>query len=66
MSRISMSRLAEVLEKSSRPISGGQHVARLFVPSYGRGAININLRRSQNSDARRRLARIFESRRVVS
>ncbi len=66
MSRISLSRLAVVLEKSSRPLGGAQHVARLFVPSYDSNPITIILRRSQNSDARRRLARIFESRRVVS
>jgi hypothetical protein len=66
MSRITMGRLGKVLEKSSRPIGGTQHVARLFIPSYDLGAINVVVRRSQNSDARRRLARIFDSRRVIS
>jgi hypothetical protein len=55
------------VEKSTPPIGGGQHVARLFVPAYDRGiSINIGPRRSRNSDARRRLARMFEQRRVVS
>jgi hypothetical protein len=36
-------------------------------PGYDRGmSINIGVRRSRNSDARRRLARMFEQRRVVS
>jgi hypothetical protein len=42
-------------------------VARLFVPAYEGGfSINITVRFSRNTDARRRLARMFESRRVVS
>ena len=54
-------------EKSAPPIGGGQHVARIFVPAYDRGiSINIGVRRGRNSDARRRLARMFEQRRVVS
>jgi hypothetical protein len=37
------------------------------VPAYERGiAINITVRLSRNSDARRKLARLFESRRTVS
>jgi hypothetical protein len=67
MSRFNVGLLGRGLEKSSRPIGGGQHVARLFVPAYDRGmSINIGVRRSRNSDARRRLARMFEQRRVVS
>ena len=67
MSRIGGGLLGKGLEKSTRPIGGGQHVARLFVPAYDRGiSINIGPRRSRNSDARRRLARMFEQRRVVS
>jgi hypothetical protein len=42
-------------------------VARLFVPAYDGGiSINVQVRHSGNSDARRRLARAFETRRVVS
>jgi hypothetical protein len=67
MSRIGGGLLGKGLEKLARPIGGGQHVARLFVPAYDRGiSINIGQRRSRNSDARRRLARMFEQRRVVS
>jgi hypothetical protein len=48
-------------------IGGVHHVARLFVPSYEAGVpISIMVRRTRNSDARRRLARMFESRRVIS
>jgi len=37
------------------------------VPGYEDGiAINITLRQNRNSDARRRLGRLIESRRVVS
>ena len=61
--------LGKGLDKS-RPIGGAQHVgARLFVPAYERGiTINIGAQRSpsRNSDARRRLARMFDQRRVVS
>jgi hypothetical protein len=67
MSRFNFGLLGRGSGKSSRPIGGGQHVARLFVPAYDRGmSINIGVRRSRNSDARRRLARVFEQRRVVS
>jgi hypothetical protein len=56
-----------LFEKSSRLIGGAHHVARLFVPAYEAGiSINISVRRTRNSDARRRLARMFESRRVVA
>ena len=44
-----------------------RHVARLFVPGYGDGiAINVTVRLSRNSDARRRLGRLIDSRRTVS
>jgi hypothetical protein len=68
MARFTVGLLGKLIfEKSARPIGGGQHVARLFVPAYDRGmSINIGVRRSRNSDARRRLARMFEQRRVVS
>jgi hypothetical protein len=67
MSRNVVGRLRKILERSPRPIGGGQHVARLFVPAYDGGiSITIPARRSRNSDARRRLARLFESRRMVS
>jgi hypothetical protein len=67
MSRNIVGRPSKIPEKSSSPIGGGQHVARLFVPAYDGGiSIAIPVRRSRNSDARRRLARLFESRRVVS
>jgi hypothetical protein len=68
MSRFGFGLLGKLIcEKSARPIGGGQHVARLFVPAYDRGmTINIGVRRGRNSDARRRLARVFEQRRVVS
>ncbi len=68
MSRFTVGLLGKAgFEKSARPIGGGQHVARIFVPAYDRGmSINIGIRRGRNSDARRRLARMFEQRRVVS
>jgi hypothetical protein len=60
--------LGKGLDKT-RPIGGAQHVARLFVPAYERGitiTIKVGVRRSRNSDARRRLARMFDQRRVIS
>jgi len=67
MSRDTIGRPNKTFARSPRPIGGGQHVARLFVPGYDAGiSINVEVRRSRNSDARRRLARMFESRRVVS
>ena len=67
MSRFTVGRPSKIFARSPRPIGGGQHVARLFVPAYDGGiSIDIPVRRSHNSDARRRLARLFESRRVVS
>jgi hypothetical protein len=67
MSRF-VGRLSKFIPRSSpRLIGGVHHVARLFVPGYEGGiAINIPVRRSRNSDARRRLARMFETRRTVS
>jgi hypothetical protein len=67
MSRITIGRPSRIFARSARPIGGDHHVARLFVPAYDGGiSINVAVRRSRNSDARRRLARLFESRRVVS
>jgi hypothetical protein len=67
MSRVAVGRLGKSLGKPSRLIDGARHVARLFVPSYEAGiAINITLRLNRNSDARRRLGRLIEIRRVVS
>ena len=67
MSRVAVSRLSKSFGTSARPIGGAHHVARLFVPAYEGGiAINITVRLSRNSDARRKLARMFESRRMVS
>jgi len=71
MSRIVLG-LGRILQKSRRAtgadVSGaGGHVARLFVPAYDGGiAIKVAVRQTRNSDARRRLARLFESRRVLS
>jgi hypothetical protein len=67
MSRVAVGRSSKSFGKSSRPISGAHQVARLFVPGYVDGiSINITVRLNRNSDARRRLARLFESRRMVS
>ena len=69
MSRIVLG-LGKILQKSRRATGVGAsegHVARLFVPDYDGGiAINVPVRLTRNSDARRRLARLFESRRVLS
>ena len=70
MSRIVLG-LSRILQKSRRAtgVAGGGegHVARLFVPAYDGGiAIKVPVRQARNSDARRRLARLFESRRVLS
>jgi hypothetical protein len=66
MSRVAVGRSSKPVGKPSKPISGAHQVARLFVPSYLNGiSINITVRLNR-SDARRRLARLFESRRVVS
>jgi hypothetical protein len=66
MSRIAVS-LNKPFGRAPRLIGGAHHVARLFVPGYEGGiAISIPVRRARNSDARRRLARMFENRRVVS
>jgi len=67
MSRVTVGRLGKPMGKSIRSIGGAHHVARLFVPGYEAGiSINITVRLNRNSDARRRLARLIESRRVVS
>jgi hypothetical protein len=67
MARIPVVRSAKNSTGPSKSFSGGRNVARLFVPGYDGGiAIAIPVRRSRNSDARRRLARLFEPRRVVS
>jgi len=67
MSRIVGTRLSGFIGKAARPIGGARRVARLFIPAYEGGiSINVPVRNSRNSDARRRLARAFETRRVVS
>jgi len=67
MSRVVVGRSSKSLGKPSRLLDSARHVARLFVPGYEGGiAINITLRQNRNSDARRRLGRLIESRRVVS
>jgi hypothetical protein len=67
MSRIAVGNQNKTFAKPSRPIGDARKVARLFVPSYQDGIwINTTVRLNRNSDARRRLARLFESRRVVS
>jgi hypothetical protein len=68
MSRVGVGRLSKSFAKPSRPADGARHVARLFVPGYESGiVINVTLRLNRsNSDARRRLGRLIESRRVVS
>jgi hypothetical protein len=67
MWRFAVGRLTKSFEKSSRAIDGARHVARLFVPGYRDGiAINVTVRLSRNSDARRRLGRLIDSRRTVS
>ena len=51
-----------------RANDGARQVARLFVPGYHEGiAITVTtLRTNRNSDARRRLGRLIDSRRTVS
>jgi hypothetical protein len=67
MSRDAANRLTKSFGRTPKLIGGAHHVARLFLPAYDAGiAINITVRRTRNSDARRRLARMFETRRVVS
>jgi hypothetical protein len=67
MARFRVGRLSKAFGKPSRPAEEARHVARLFVPRYECGiAINITLRLNRNSDARRRLGRLIEPRRVVS
>jgi hypothetical protein len=69
MWRISVGRLSKSFEKKKSPRAndGARHVAWLFVPGYGKGiAIKVTLRRRRNSDARRRLGRLIDSRRTVS
>jgi hypothetical protein len=69
MSRFTVGMLLGKGLDKTRPVGGAQHVARLFVPAYERGiTINIGVSRSRgrNSDARRRLARMFDQRRVIS
>jgi hypothetical protein len=67
MTRVAVGRLSKPFGKPSKPGGGARQVARLFVPGYEDGiSINITVRLNRNSDARRRLARLIESRRVVS
>jgi hypothetical protein len=68
MSRIvlGLSRIVQKSRRATRAVAEG-HVARLFVPAYDGGiGIKVAIRQTRNSDARRRLARLFESRRVLS
>jgi len=68
MSRIAREQLSSNSTKSLRTAGGTEPVARLFVPAFDHGfTVKVRLmRRSRNSDARRRLARVFEPRRVIS
>ena len=67
MSRVAVGRVNKIVGKPPRPTGGVHNVARLFVPSYEDGiAVNITVRLNRNSDARRRLGRMLESRRTVS
>jgi hypothetical protein len=69
MWRVAVGRLSKSFakKKSPRANDGARHVARLFVPGYGDGiAIQVTLRLRRNSDARRRLGRLIDSRRTVS
>ena len=67
MSRFTVGMLLGKGFHKARSIGCARHVARLFVPAYEHGiTINIASRRSRNSDARRRLARMFDQRRVIS
>lgn len=62
-----VSRFGKSLDKSSRAADGARQVARLFVPRYGDGMrVNVTVRLNRNSDARRRLGRLFDPRRTVS
>jgi hypothetical protein len=71
MSRFTVGMLLGKGLDKTRPVGGAQHVARLFVPAYEPGititvTVSTGARRSRNSDARRRLARMFDQRRVIS
>ena len=67
MTRVAVGRLSKPFAKPSRATGGTHQVAQLFVPGYKDGiSINTTVRLNRNSDARRRLARLIESRRVVS
>jgi hypothetical protein len=67
MWRVSAGRPNKSFQKPSRANDGARQVARLFVPGYHQGiAITVTLRTTRNSDARRRLGRLIDSRRTVS
>jgi len=67
MWRVSAGRPSKSFVKSARANDGARQVARLFVPCYHEGiAITVTVRTNRNSDARRRLARLIDSRRTVS
>jgi len=67
MSRVLVDRLSKSYGKPTRPTGGANQVARLFVPAYENGiSVSIAVRLSRNSDARRKLGRMIESRRTVS
>jgi hypothetical protein len=69
MWRVAVGRLSKSFEKKKSPRAndGARHVAWLFVPGYGDGiAIKVIMRLRRNSDARRRLGRLIDSRRTIS
>jgi len=67
MWRVSPGRPSKSFVKSARANDGARQVARLFVPGYHEGiAITVTVRTNRNSDARRRLGRLIDSRRTVS
>ena len=67
MSRVLVDRLGKSYGKPTKSTGGANQVARLFVPAYEDGiSVNITVRLSRNSDARRKLGRMIESRRTVS
>ena len=67
MWRVLPGRSTRAFEKSARANDGARQVARLFVPGYYQGiAITVTVRTNRNSDARRRLGRLIDSRRTVS
>jgi hypothetical protein len=67
MSRVLVDRQNKSYRKPIKSTGGANQVARIFVPAYEDGiSVNISVRQSRNSDARRKLGRMIESRRTVS